>query len=234
MYRCSNMVLANLIINAYGIRFYQLIGPDWIRGQMFDIAARVPERATRDDLKLMLRGLLADRFKLAVHHETRDMPKYDLVVAKGGPKLQPPAEESPEGSRPPDPGAPGPKSDAGGYPILTPGVRGMAMSNGKARMSYPKLTLDQLAGMLGSQLAKPVTNATGLEGSYALSLYWAVPSMRTAPVGAAGAGEPVAQEPDGPTLEQAIQQQLGLKLDARRGPVDVIVVDHLEKMPVEN
>jgi uncharacterized protein (TIGR03435 family) len=233
MYRCTYMVLANLIVNAYGIPLYRLSGPDWMRGQQFEITAKVPEGATRDDLKLMLQSMLADRFKLAVHHETREMPKYDLVVAKGGPRLPPPMEESPQGSVPPDPGSQ-PKRSGDGYPILPPGVRSMAIGAGKARMFNPKMGLDQLASMLGGQLGKPVTNATGLEGSYAISLYWVVASVGRAPTGAVGAGATVAQEPDGPMIEQAIQQQLGLKLEARKGPVDFIVVDHLEKMPVEN
>lgn len=233
MYHCTHMVLANLIMNAYGIPRYRLSGPDWMTRQQFEITARVPAGATRDDLKLMLQSMLAHRFKLAVHHETREMPKYDLVVAKGGPKLHPPMEESPQGSLPPDPGSQ-PKRSGDGYPTLTPGVRGMAIDNRKARMFNPKMGLDQLASMLGGQLGKPVTNATGLEGSYAISLYWVVASVGGAPGGAVGAGAPVAQEPEGPMIEQAIQQQLGLKLEARKGPVDFIVVDHLEKMPLEN
>lgn len=232
MYHCTREVLAMLIVNAYGIPFYRLRGSDWMTRQKFEITAKVPKGATRDDFKLMLQSMLAGRFKLAVHHETREMPQYDLVVAKGGPRLQPPIEGSPQGSVPPGPG-PQPKS-VDGYPILTPGVPGMAISDGKARMFQPKMGLDQLATMLGGQLGKPVTNATGLEGSYAISLYWVVGSMGAVRTGAVGAGAPVAQEPDGPMVEQAIQQQLGLKLEARKGPVDFIVVDHLEKMPVEN
>src|ERR1700678_3958510 len=130
IYQCTRVVLASLIINSYGIAPYQLSGPDWITAQEFEITARGPEGATRDDIKLMLQSMLADRFKLAVHHETREMPMYDLVVAKGGPRLRPPMEESPQGSLPPDPGSQ-PNRSGDGYPALPPGVRSMAISGGK-------------------------------------------------------------------------------------------------------
>jgi uncharacterized protein (TIGR03435 family) len=236
IYRCTHMSLANLITDAYGIAHYQLSGPDWMRGERFEIAAKVPEGASKGDLKLMLQNMLADRFKLAVHHEARDMPKYDLVLAKGGPRLQRSADEPPPSATHPDVGPPPgpPKRDAEGYPILTLGRAGMAIMDGKARMFNPKMSLDQLAWQLGVQLGKPVTNATGLEENYAIGIYWQAGSMRVAPPSPDGAGAAVAQEPDGPTFEQAVQQQLGLKLEAKKGPVDVIVVDHVEKIPLEN
>jgi uncharacterized protein (TIGR03435 family) len=110
----------------------------------------------------------------------------------------------------------------------------MAIMDGKARLFNPKMTLDQLAGQLGVQLGKPVTNATGLDGNYAIGIYWQAGSMRVAPPSPDAAGAPVAVEPDGPTLEQAVEQQLGLKLQGKKGPVDVLVVDHVEKTPLEN
>lgn len=233
MYRCTNMSLSNLITSAYGIAHYQLSGPDWMMGQMFEIAAKIPEGTSKDDFKLMLQNMLADRFKLAAHHETRDMAKYELVAAKGGPKLKesvdrPTAPDAP----PPNPGPPGPpKRDAEGYPVLAAGRPSMAMMGGKARMFNPKMTLDQLASQLGAQLGSPCTNATGLTAKYEIGLYWAFGSVRAAPPGTDGVA---ASEPEGPTLEQAVQEQLGLKLEAKKGPVDFLVVDHLDKMPIEN
>lgn len=233
MYRCTNMSLASLITGAYGIEDYQLSGPDWMMRERFEISARLPEGASKDDFKLMRQKMLTERFKLVVHRETKEMAKYDLVVAKGGPKLQPAADEPPHKPPQGDPAPPDPpKKDAEGYPILTSGRSSMAMMDGRARMFEPAMTLDELAADLGAQLGKPVTNATGLQGSYAITIYWQSGSMRAAPPGPDGAA--MAQEPEGPTLEQAVQQQLGLRLDAKRGPVDILVVDHVEKAPLEN
>lgn len=84
LFTCENCSLSNLITIAYGIQHYQLSGVDWLQASMFDVNAKVPKGATQDQFKLMLQSLLADRFKLAVHHESKDLPVYELVVAKGG------------------------------------------------------------------------------------------------------------------------------------------------------
>jgi uncharacterized protein (TIGR03435 family) len=106
----------------------------------------------------------------------------------------------------------------------------MAMINGKARLFYPKWTMEQLARQIGAQLGKPVTDATELKGQYDIGLYWAQAPMRAAPA-AGGTSEPADS---GPTMERAIQVQLGLRLQSTRGPVDLLVVDHAEKTPTGN
>jgi len=104
-----------------------------------------------------------------------------------------------------------------GYPAVT---EGMAAGNGRARIVYPRRTMEFLAGMLSGQLHHPVIDATGLTGNYDIALYWDM----------SGTSNPDA----GPTLEAAVQSQLGLKLEQKKGPVDIVVVDHAEKVPTEN
>jgi uncharacterized protein (TIGR03435 family) len=241
LYTCQNMNLTSLMTHAYNIASYQLSAPSWIDDARFDIRAKVHEGATSDDFRLMLQNLLAERFKLAVHYESREIAKYDLVVAKNGPKLKPPIEPASPNGQPPAPGPPG--RDKEGYPVLPPGRQGMAMMNGKARLYDPGMTMEMLATRLGGQMRKPVTDATGLTGKYEIALSWAFEMMRSAaPLGPAAVGGgntpmPTASIPDGdsgPTLEKAIQDQLGLRLEAKKGAVDFLVVDHVEKTPSEN
>jgi uncharacterized protein (TIGR03435 family) len=245
LFTCQNINLTSLLSSAYNIVYFQLSAPDWVRDVRFDIRAKVPEGATKDEFRLMLQNLLADRFKLAVHHESRDIAKYDLVVAKNGPKLKPAIEPASASTstngQPPVPGPP--PRDKEGYPILAPGRPGMAIMNNKARLYDPGMNMEMLANRLGGQMGKPVTDATGLTGKYEIALYWAYEMMRSAaPLGPAAVGGgstpmPMASIPEGdsgPTLEKAIQDQLGLRLEAKKGPVDFLVVDHAEKTPTDN
>lgn len=240
LFTCENFSLSNLITLAYGIQHYQLSGPDWLQASIFDVSARVPKEATRDQFKLMLQNLLADRFKLAVHHESKDLPVYELVIAKGGPKLKESVEDvAPKDgtadAAPPRPPAPAPpKLGKDGYPELAAGRPGMMAMNGRYRMYSPKTTIERLCSNLAAQLGNPVTDATGLKGKYDIGLYWSSDrGGRAAPPG--GSASPDAPEVETePTLTVAVQEQLGLKLIAKKGPVDVLVVDHAEKVPTQN
>ena len=225
MFTCENMSLWNLIPRAYGIPYYQVVAPSWMSPSepMFHITAKVPPGTTKDQFNIMLQNLLADRFGLVVHHETRDQQKYDLLPAKGGPRFKeaavsPAAKDNVSFSPM--------KADKDGYPTLAAGRPGMAMMNGKARLYQPEMTMESLAGQLSGQLGKPVTDATNLKGKFEISLYWASEQMRA---------DPAAADADpGPTLIQAIQDQLGLRLDSKKGPVDFLVVDRAEKSPTDN
>lgn len=242
---CTNINLANLVTMAYGIAHYQLVGLSLSDSDRFEIAVKVPAEATKDQIKLMWQNLLAERFKLAVHREKKEVPVYELVVAKGGPKMQ----ESVEGPPPTGDAAPPPrmrdgppKLDKDGFPDLPPGRgSGMVMMNGKARWRATRETTGMLASMLGGQLSQPVTDATGLQGKYDFTLSWVTGSFGGGRGGAAVSqpegGSPLAgmSEPDdGPTLLSAIQSQLGLKLEPKKGSIEVLVVDHVERVPTEN
>ncbi len=222
LFRCQNISLTNLMTRAFNVQYDQVSGPDFLRTGFFDITAKVPAGATSDDFRAMLRNLLAERFKLAVHTETREMQVFDLLTAKGGPKLKKAAENGGSGGLHGESAVPTPpQPDKEGYPKI--GGPGMVIQNGHAAMYQPKWNMDNLAGLLTGQLHRPVTNATGLDGEYEIRLYWVTESVR-----ASAATDP------GPGLEQAIQDQLGLRLVAKKGSSDIVVVDHFEKAPTEN
>jgi uncharacterized protein (TIGR03435 family) len=247
LFTCESVTLADLLIMAYQLEYYQFSIPDWMkdRGLAFDLNARVPEGATKDQLDLMIQNLLADRFKMVVHRESREIQQYNLVVAKNGPKFK----ESPPLTPKPDPadgcfrnpraaacldtkkGPGGPlKLGDDGYPVLQGRMTG-AFVQGRARIHYPDTTMTLFASYLSLQLRKPVTDATGLKGKYDIAMFWATDDAARAspdPGGVLVAADPA------PTLMEALQDQLGLRLESKKGPVEFVVVDHAEKIPTEN
>jgi uncharacterized protein (TIGR03435 family) len=256
----SGMSMKTLLVNAYGVKTYQVSGPAWIDSERFDIVAKVPMGSTKDDVKLMLQNLLAERFKLTLHREKKDLPMYALVVAKNGPKLKesPPDDPDAKDAAPVDPAAATASQqkalenamratkfgDLSGPP---PGAgRGLSMMfmNGRARMSGSKQTMAQFAEWLVNQLSRPVVDQTGLTKKYDLTLDYAPESlggkgpmggMLSSPPPGVDGGAPA--EPDSaaaPGLFAALQEQMGLKLEQKKGAVDLLVVDHLEKTPTDN
>ena len=277
----TNVSLKNVLMNAYGVKGYQINGPKWLDSERFDIAAKIPKDATKEQFKLMLQNLLAERFKLALHHETKELPMYALVVGKGGAKLKEAVEDGaaasgvppqgpgagtggtsvqlpPPSSPPPPPGAgygAAPvmgrmRMGADGMPQLPPGAGrngmiAMMMMNGRMRMVANGQPVSVLIDPLTNQLGRPVVDATGLQGKYDISLDFVSEGMNgpmgmmpspPPPDGGPGGGAPMAGAPDGggPTVFTALQEQLGLKLEQRKGPVDLLVIDRMEKVPTEN
>lgn len=222
-YTVENLDFAALVMYAYDIRRDQITGPDWIRSERYNIAARVPAGATRAQFRVMLQNLLAERFALKVHWGSKEMPIYQLVLAKGGPKL-------------------GVAKVPQGYPTLPPGDEPVMMTSSfkgglTAALRGHRETAEEIANQLSHQLGRTVRDTTGLTGKYDYTLYWMLSSSSRAasavppdPNGSA----PLAEEPSGPTLREAIEQQLGLKLEPARGPVETLVIDHVESKPVEN
>jgi len=230
---CQNYTLSSLINSAYALQRYQM--PDSGSEQdRYDITATIPEGATKEQFRLMQQNLLKERFKLAAHFEKKEVSGYELVVGKGGLKIKegaPPKQASDDAK----PGPPGPPPrDAEGYPILDRGREGMAMMNGKASWSCPNCTIERIANMMATQLNAPVKDATGLTGKYDVDMKWALGMLG----GAFGPGmpgpAPSAADPEGPTLVTALQEQLGLKLQSKKTPIDALVIDHVEKVPIEN
>lgn len=230
LFICENYSHLNMVLHAYGIEYYQLSAPDWMLTTRFDLRATVPEGATKEQFRLMLQNLLADRFKLKVHHESREIQRYELKVAKGGPKFK---ESKPAAAKDGAAAAPAPlKADKDGYPMLRGGMT-MAIIRDKARAHWPEVTVEMLAAQLSGQIGGPVIDATGLTGKYDIDLYWnATNNLRASAPGADPAA--LASEPGGPTLQQALQDQLGLRLESRKGLVDFLVVDHMEEIPTAN
>jgi len=221
-----NCSLASIAGRAYKVSYWQIVAEDWMSREKYDIAATVPPGATKEQFEAMLRRLLADRFKLRVHHETRQMEAYSLTVAKNGPKLKPHVETAAEA----DATAPAPdaignlKADSNGYPILPKGM-GMAMMDDKARLQWDNADVAALVNQLSGQLGAPVNDDTGLLGRYDIALYWAASRP---------GAEPKADLGPDPDLFAAVAEQLGLKLEKKKGPVDILVIDHAEKVPTAN
>jgi uncharacterized protein (TIGR03435 family) len=229
--RYSDMNLRYLVMAAYRIGSFQLSGPAWLDGKTFDVDATLPPGTTRAQLRAMLQNLLIERFRLALHREQRVMPTYTLIVGKNGPRLNQSAENTANTTDDDfDPLPPGPPNelelDSDGYPMVPPreGSWLVALRNGHARMHQLNASMKDLAALLSKQLGRPVTDATGLQGRYEFTLTWL-----TGGPAADGATADV-----GPDLATALQQQLGLKLEASKGPVEVLVIDHLERDPLGN
>jgi uncharacterized protein (TIGR03435 family) len=225
LFRCENMSLTNIIVRAYALNYLQVSGPEWLKSQMYVISAKVPRGTTNDQFRGMLQSLLIDRFKFSAHRESKELAQYDLVVARSGPKFKEAVDQpaSGTGSKPTAPTDAKPVDD--GYPSLAPGQAGIAIRGSRGRVYQPKWTMGVLAGFLSGQIGKPVTDRTGLKGQYEIRMYW---SEESTALGRDGSGD------TGPTLMRAVQDQLGLRLEAKKGMVDYFVVDHAEKVPTEN
>jgi len=186
LYRCQNCSLYQAVMQAYDINLpAKFSGPDWLEGVRFDFSAKLPEGTTSEKFHLMLQNLLAERFRLKVHGEKKEMALYELVVARNGPKFK---ESTPKD--PPKDDAPPEKmeTDREGYPILAPGTT-MAVIPGHARIQSENQTMEWLADMLSGPMGGLVVDATGLQGKYDFVLSWAIEEK------GASAAEPV-----GPSL----------------------------------
>ncbi len=251
--------LKRIILRAFGLRPFQLAAPDWTDNQLFELRAAVPAGATKEQVEVMLQNLLTERFHLAFHREPREVTRYELLVAEGGPKLK----DAPEVTAPPDEAAPalrGPldqaammeraammkrELDKDKYPLVT--GRAWRMVDGRARFYQPNGGVGGLLPMLEMMLDKPVVDATGLKGSYEIEMHWVGESIMSgqmkmaAAQARANAGLPPAAQgtatdpgPSGPTIQQALRDQLGLKLQLKKGPMETLVIDHVDKAPTEN
>jgi uncharacterized protein (TIGR03435 family) len=195
----ENTPLRKIVGAAYGIqedRDYALSAPDWMRFERFDVVVKFPPGTPLEQLMLMLQNLLADRFKLKAHRESREMPVYALVVGKSGSKLRESA----------------------------PGATGGVGMTGVGRITSRAAPLQGLADHLSNaalQIDRPVIDQTGLKGRYDFTLEWTPDNLPP--------GDSTA-----PSLFTAVQEQLGLKLESRKAPVEIVVVDSAEKTPTEN
>ena len=206
--------------------------PDWANSEAFDIEAKAEGNPSREQISLMLQTLLADRFKLVVHLETRQLPIYALVLSKAGrmgPRLQPHSDATECLKL--DPSRPVPTSDFGVIPPPPPPC-GRFMT-GTRRLAGNNVTLEMLAANLGaiSSVDRPVVDRTGLSGGVDLTLEY---MPQPAQPGSLASADASAPDPSGPPLIfTALQEQLGLKLEPQTGPVQVLVIDHVEH-PSEN
>lgn len=188
----TNASLKTLIRNAYGILSFQLAGePSWIDTEMYDIEAKAETAGEIPpaEFKMLLQSLLADRFHLKVHWETRESTVYALLVDKGGPKF---------------------RASSGD---LKPSMNTRKGAE-KAQMTGTAETMAVLAGNLGNQLGRFAVDKTGLTGNYDFTLEWDLQA---------------SADSTGPSLFTALKEQLGLKLESQKGPVELLVIDAAEK-----
>jgi uncharacterized protein (TIGR03435 family) len=232
----TRMFLSRVFRIAFGMSWeFELSGPGWLDTERYTISAKIPTGTTKEQFRLMLQDLLIQRFGLRFHRDQKIVPAYDLVVVSGGPKFK---ESGPQTSAlPPGPLQSGtPVLDKDGFPVLPDGVNYQdSFKNGRNHFSA-RLTVAQLAGRLERETGRPVRDRTGLQGTYDLKLDYSVEGLGGQRwVARAQQGlDADARNDGGPTLFNALQRQLGLKLEDRKKPFDVIVIDHLEKVPTEN
>ena len=213
--RYDNMTLERLIEQAYGVMPPQVSGPDWLRDTRFDIAAKYPEGAAAADRPLMLRALLEDRFKLAIHREKRELNGYAMVLTKGGFKL---------------------------HPVESTGSTTDHGVNGRTETLAAKgATMERLAALVSKYLDALVVDQTGIEGAFNFDLRWSREVLSAdrpngeRPNGDRPGAERSSAEPaPAPSLFDALQQTLGVRLQAQKVSVDVVVVDHAERVPTGN
>jgi uncharacterized protein (TIGR03435 family) len=210
----------------------QYIVATWMETERYDVTAKMPPGTTSAQRNAMIQNLLVERFQLQFHHESREMTEYDLVVAKGGPKMQPA-----NANEKADPDARKMSFDSNRFPVLDPASPPRTMVTGlggQTSIVTNKLSMGKLAEMLSSQLQTPVFDRTGLTEQYSFLLHF-LPTRGPASMVFEGSSDAVTGVLDvAPTIFSALQSQLGLRLNRHSGPVDVLVVDKAQKTPIEN
>lgn len=243
----SNVSLRELIRVAYQVKDYQIVGPDWLNTQRFDVIAKLPDDAAASQKPAMLQTLLAERFQMQVHRETKELPAYAMVVAKGGPKLKEHVDAL-EGTAEAGPGG-GPgnmrmKTGPDGSVRMSDMKAGMVMM-GMGMLRGAGMTLAILSDQLSLNLSRPVLDETGLTGKYDIALRWTpeegegaglLPMPIAKQMAMAHPVSDAKQDPDQapPPLPVALQKELGLKLEPRKLPVETLVIDRIEKAPTGN
>lgn len=261
--------LRDLVMQAYAVKPFQVSGPEWMAAQRFDISAKMPDGASKEQVPAMLRALLEDRFKLVAHRESRELPVYSLEVSKNGPKFK---EAPAPVAAPPEPegkadmvigagdqqvrinhdsGGPGGTQTMSISSAETGTMKVTMGANGQIHMEMERMTMATLAQTLTPMLDRPVVDHTELKGAFTIALDLSIQDMmqmaRTAGIGGAGA-PPISGAPGGPGAPAGVVaasdpsggsifisvQQLGLKLEKQKAPVETIVVDSAEKVPTEN
>jgi uncharacterized protein (TIGR03435 family) len=241
-YTCAQASVSAMVLTAYGIKNYQLrplFSPD---AAQFNVEAKVPPGATAEQVKTMLRNLLAERFKLTFHYEKGETQGYALVVAKSGLKMKesaPPPPPAAEGSAPPP--ALVQVKDADGFVYIPPRNRMVVgWANGLTRWAGGNVPVDLLVGLSNTLTGRPVIDSTGLKGKYDFTLTFSTdrvegasgPAIAPSPLSDDGGIAPPGD--GGLTVFAALEKQLGLKLEPRKIVFEAFVIDHAEKTPVEN
>jgi uncharacterized protein (TIGR03435 family) len=203
-FTARNITVNRLIQTAYMLKSFQISGgPDWMASELYDINAKPESPVPWEQMLAMIQSLLADRFQLVIRRETKEMPVYALVVSKNGPKLKPADESAPKMIR----------------------IR-------RGLLAAPMAQMPMLADQLSNFLGRNVIDKTGLSGRYDLKLEWVPDEYQVAMFGAMGVPEGAgAPPPDwhGPSLFTALEEQLGLKLESQKGPVELFAIERVAR-----
>ncbi len=215
-YIATNLTVRSIIQRAYQVQYVQIAGgPSWIETDRFDIDAKAPTAVPQDQMLPMIQSLLAERFHLALHHEQRPTSIYALIMAhregKPGPQLRP--------------------FDCTDQAVAKAHPCNLAQV-GIGHVSEKGVTMSRLASGLAALTGRFVVDHTGLNGTYDVELTW-TPEPAPPNAAATGATPASAAEPSGPSIFAALQEQLGLKLESRKEPVDTLVIDSIQA-PSEN
>jgi uncharacterized protein (TIGR03435 family) len=199
-----NVSLKSSIRWAWHVSEFQVSGPDWLDSERYEIAGKAPGPATEEQLRLMMQTLLRERFKLALHRQTKELSAYVLVVGKNGPKVQ---------------------------ETKTEGEASIDINQRQLSVNVQRAPVSQLIDMMSNLLRAPVIDMTGLTGRYDLTL-----NVAKYAGDLAARGQSIDSAPADPLalISMILQDELGLKLEARKMPLNLVIVDSAEKVPVEN
>jgi len=198
-----NVSMRSCVRWAYHVLEFQVNGPDWIGSQRYNITAKATGEVPEEQLRLMMQTLLADRFKMATHRQTREMQAYLLEVGKNGPKFK--------------------ESATAGEPDIQPDPQRMSVVAQRTPVAH-------LVDLLANVLRAPVIDQTGLTSKYDVSIDVA---KYVADFRGPGAERDVPPDPIA-IIMRGLQEELGLKLEAKKMPIDLVIIDHAEKVPSEN
>lgn len=225
----TNMTLKGMIGYAWDLQPFQISGgPAWLDSSRYDVTAKPASSPKQGEIPAMVQALLAEKFQLVVHHGTQELPIYALVLAKKNGKLGPGLTESIAGSCTPfDISKPPPRIEPGAVRPRFCGNSGVS-PRGLTAVGIP---IAKLAPMLQMVLGRTVVDKTGLTGNFDIKMEW-TPDETQAMQYPPDAPKPAPADNAGPSIFSAIQEQLGLKLESEKGPVDVLIIDRAEKPSV--
>jgi len=234
-FRASYLSLRDYISIAYGIRIHQIVAPDWVASTRFEIVAKSPAGAAPEQFPLMMQTLLRERFQLRTHQESREFPIYALGVAKGGPPLVRVPDETPSGE--PFTVA----SSSNGASIGADLGQGSSLTFANNHFEAKKVTMAALADVLSRFVDRPIVDTTGLEGRYDV-VFDVAPEDYYPMLIRSAVNSGIALPPEALRLLDNARidsvpdalRKIGLSLDARQAPLDVVVVDSAQRAPTEN
>jgi uncharacterized protein (TIGR03435 family) len=241
--RCVLLSLRDYILIAYKVKNYQIQGPDWLTSARFDIVAKLPEGATAEQVPEMVGALLADRFQMKMHRDSKEFAVYGLVVGKGGPKLKASAADAPTDGADAGKGAVNVVSASNNTGTVIDLGKGssLSISYTSNQLEAKKVTMAGLADVLARFTDKPVVDLTSIQGNYDFTLTFAPEDFRAMLIRSAviaGATLPpealkMLDSASGDTMFTALET-IGLKMEPRKAPLEVLVIDHMEKAPSDN